>query len=79
MLCDFIKSLWQESTTVAKVMFLVIMIGTMITAVVTEISKLTNYDVLTIMFAGIAAAIGAGIAIIIFGVIFGILFIALKE
>ena len=78
---DFISSIWNETTTTVKVIFLVIMFGTIITAVVSETYKLLslNYDTLTIVISGILDAIGTGIAVMIFTVTFAILYIAIKE
>lgn len=78
---NFISSMWNETTTTVKVMFLVIMFGTIITAVVSETYKLLslNYDTLTIVVSGILNAIGTGIAVMIFAVTFAILYIALKD
>ena len=78
---DFIKSIWEETTTPVKVIFLVIMIGTMVTAVVTDTFNMlaNNCDVLTIVFAGICDAAATGIGVVVFGVAFGIFYIAVRE
>lgn len=78
---DFIKSIWEETTTPVKVIFLVIMIGTMATAVVTDTFNMlaNNCDVLTIVFAGICDAAATGIGVVVFGVAFGIFYIAVRE
>lgn len=78
---NFIKSVWEEMATPVKVMFLVIMIGTMAMAVVTSTFNMlaNNYDVLTIVFAGICDAAATGIGIIIVGAVFWVFYIGLRE